>query len=430
MRVIVLAAGAASMICGSCLRDNRLAATLRGQGRDVRLLPLYTPIHTDEQDVSEPTVLFGGVRVYLRQKSAIFRMLPSFLTHWLDSPAILRSVGRLAAQTRPQDVGELTVSVLQADLGRQKAEFHKLLAALYPLAPDVVVLPNLMFLGIAHRIRLELGCDVVCTLSGEDLFLDELPSPHREHAFQLIAKCARDADGFLATSKYYAQHCSEHFGLPGDRIFSIPLGVRLDDALERAEPAGLPFRMVFVGRIAREKGLHNLATALIHLRNEGRDCRLDCAGWLGAANRPYLLEVEAQIRKTGHANAFTYRGEVDRARKIELLASAHVFSIPTDYREAKGLPVLEANALGVPVVQPRHGSFPELVERTGGGLLYDPGDAHGLKNALARLMDDSTLRQSLGAAGAVGVRTHFTDEVMAAETWKALEQVRGWKAGK
>lgn len=418
------------MICGSCLRDNRLAATLRGQGRDVRLLPLYTPIHTDERDVSEPTVLFGGVRVYLRQKSAIFRMLPNFLTHWLDSPAILRSVGRLAAQTRPQDVGELTVSVLRADLGFQKPEFEKLLAMLGTLVPDVVILPNLMFLGFAHRIRLELGCDVVCTLSGEDLFLDELPSPHREQAFALIAKCARDADAFLATSAYYARHSAEHFGVPSDRIFSIPMGVRLDDLPERTDSPGGPFRLVFVGRIAREKGLHNLAAAMIHLRNVGRDCRLDCAGWLGAASHSYLLDVEAGIRKAGHANAFSYLGEVDRARKLDLLASADVFSIPTDYREAKGLPVLEANAQGIPVVQPRHGSFPELIEKTGGGLLYDPGDAQGLSTALARLMDDPRLRQSLGAAGAAGVRTHFTDEVMAAETWKALELVRGWKAGK
>lgn len=393
----------------------------------MRLLPLYTPIRADEPDISEPTVLFGGVRVFLRQKSALFRALPNFLTHWLDSPAILRSVGRLATQTRPADVGDLTVSVLRGDLGLQKPEFDKLLRMLDLLAPDFVILPNLMFLGIAHRIRLQLNCGVVCTLSGEDLFLDELPPPFREQAFSLIEKCARDADAYLATSQYYARHCAEHFGLPAERIFPIPMGVRLDDSPQRPDPVSPPFRLVFVGRIAHEKGLHNLADALIHLRNEGRDCRLDCAGWLGAANCAYLQEVEIAIRDAGHANAFSYHGEVNRARKLELISSAHVFSLPTDYREAKGLPVLEANALGVPVVQPAHGSFRELVETAGGGLLYDPADVGGLRRAIARFMDDAALRQSLGRAGAEGVRAHFTDEIMAHATWKVLESIRGWK---
>lgn len=59
MKVVYLAAGAAGMICGSCLRDNRLAATLRAQGRDVSLWPLYTPIRTDEVDVSCRRVHWG-----------------------------------------------------------------------------------------------------------------------------------------------------------------------------------------------------------------------------------------------------------------------------------------------------------------------------------------------------------------------------------
>jgi glycosyltransferase involved in cell wall biosynthesis len=48
--------------------------------------------------------------------------------------------------------------------------------------------------------------------------------------------------------------------------------------------------------------------------------------------------------------------------------------VPTSYREPKGLYVLEALANGVPVVQPKHGSFPELIEATGGGLLVNPED--------------------------------------------------------
>ena len=52
------------MYCGSCLRDNALAAELKSRGHDVVLLPLYTPTLTDEPNVSEPRVFFGGISVY------------------------------------------------------------------------------------------------------------------------------------------------------------------------------------------------------------------------------------------------------------------------------------------------------------------------------------------------------------------------------
>ena len=56
MRVLLLAAGAGGMYCGSCMHDNRLAAALRARGRDVTLFPLYTPLKTDEPDVSSRRV--------------------------------------------------------------------------------------------------------------------------------------------------------------------------------------------------------------------------------------------------------------------------------------------------------------------------------------------------------------------------------------
>jgi hypothetical protein len=67
MRIAYLAAGAAGMYCGSCLHDNTLAAALRKLGEDVVLVPIYTPIRTDEQDVSE-RVFFGGINAYLQRR--------------------------------------------------------------------------------------------------------------------------------------------------------------------------------------------------------------------------------------------------------------------------------------------------------------------------------------------------------------------------
>ena len=65
MRVAYIAAGAAGMYCGSCIHDNTLATALLRRGVDITLLPTYTPLRTDEADISIDRVFYGGINVYL-----------------------------------------------------------------------------------------------------------------------------------------------------------------------------------------------------------------------------------------------------------------------------------------------------------------------------------------------------------------------------
>lgn len=431
MRVVYLAAGAAGMVCGSCLRDNRVVATLRAAGRDITLIPLYTPIRTDEQDVSERHVYYGGVNVYLEQKSALLRRVPRALRRPLDNPALLRAVGRFAARTRAEELGAMTVSVLRGEHGHQRVELERLIAALAARRPQLVNLPNLMFLGMAAPLRRALGAAVVCTLSGEDIFLDGLPEPHRGEALRLVREQAGQVDAFVSVTRYFADHAARHFGLPHERIHHVPMGVAAADMDGSPAPGGAgmlpaprgPFVIAYLARICPEKGLMNLARAFATLRSQGRDCRLRAAGWLGSADRPYFEQVRRFLAESGVIGDFEYLGEVSRTQKFELLRSASAFSVPTDYHEAKGLYILEALAAGTPVVQPRHGSFPELIEETGGGLLYDPADPQALAAALARLMDDRPLRDELARHGHAAVRERFHDGVMAERTWRLYEAI-------
>src|SRR5262245_63942440 len=84
LKIAYLTAGAAGMICGSCLNDNTLARALMELGHDVQLVPLYTPIRVDEEDVSGDRIFYGGINMYLQQKSRLFRWLPKWLDGWLD----------------------------------------------------------------------------------------------------------------------------------------------------------------------------------------------------------------------------------------------------------------------------------------------------------------------------------------------------------
>jgi len=422
MRVAYLASGAGGMYCGSCMRDNRVAATLIAQGRDVVLIPLYTPLRTDETDVSREPVYYGGINVFLQQQVPAFRYAPAWLTRLLDAPALIRGAMRLSSKPDPATLGALTVSVLKGEHGAQQKELTKLIDGLRLIKPDLITLPNLMFVGVARSLKEALHVPVLCTLSGEDIFLDELPEPHRREAFGLIRERSRDADGFVATTKYFAGHAATHFALPRDRIHIVPLGVHVEDFAEPVEPPSSPFTIGYLARICPAKGLAGLCEALVRLRKDGRECRVRAAGYLAAADRPYLNGIRDYLDQHRVGQAFEYLGEVSRTEKIAFLRSLHVFSVPTVYHEAKGVYIIESLAAGAPVVQPRHGSFPELVEATGGGLLYDPTGPEALAAAIARLMDDSALRRRLADQGRQAVRKSFTDVVMADQTWALFEQ--------
>ncbi len=423
MKVVSLAAGAGGMFCGSCLRDNRLAATLVAQGRDLTLIPLYTPLRSDESVASSGAVYYGGINVYLHQQSAILRHLPSVVERWLDSPRLLRRIDRLAGKTRIQDLGALTVSILRGEQGHQRRDLENLISALKDAKPDVVNLPNLMFTGIAAQLQDQLDAAIVCTLSGEDIFVDQLPQPYKGQAMALIKLAAAHIDGFISLTRYYAKHASDHFGLPAGRIHYVPMGLAKEDLAGVANPPDQPFTIGYLGRICPEKGLANLCDALGRLVERGYDCRLQTAGYLGEIDRPYFNSVCDSIREKGLQDRFDYRGEVDKAGKHRFLSGLHAFSLPTDYHEAKGFPVLEAMAAGVPVVQPSHGSFPELIEATQGGVLYDPADPEALSNGLASLMDNAELRSQLGAQGRAAVADSFTAELMAEACWACYERI-------
>src|SRR5207244_2172173 len=97
----------------------------------------------------------------------------------------------------------------------------------------------------------------------------------------------------------------------------------------------------------------------------------------------------------------------------EFLSSLSVLSVPTPGGVAFGTYILEAGARGVPVVQPRIGSYPELVEATGGGVLYEPNDAETLATALGDLLGDEARRSALGRKGRESVERSFSLATMA-----------------
>jgi glycosyltransferase involved in cell wall biosynthesis len=433
MKIVYIVSGAGGMYCGSCLHANGLASALSRQGADILVAPAYTPIRTDEDNVSGDHLVFGGLNVYLQHKWGLFRRAPGFVNRLFDSPWMAKRLGKIDSSVRPEKLGPMTVSMLSGEEGRLSRELDKLVDWLAEEAkPDIVHLSNVMLVGMARKIRERLGVPVVCSLTGEDAFLEKLSEPHYGKARKLLRERAADLDGLIALCGYYADFMSGYLHVPRERCEVIHPGLDLTHYEEvdikrpesNAEGKGDPV-IGFLSRIDPDKGLHLLVDAWLRLieRPEFQNVRLRAAGYLARSDRKYLDKLLYKASQVAGEGRFEYIGSPDLAGKIEFLRSLDVMSIPSLIPESKGLPVLEAMAVGTPVVLPDHGVFRELVKGSGGGLTYKSSDVEQLTERLAELLLDPAKAKRLGAAGREAVQNRFHDQRMAERTLAFYDKV-------
>src|SRR3989441_239051 len=397
------------------------------------MVPLYLPMTLDEEDQSRGTpIFFSGINVYLEQKSSLFRHAPDWLHRLLESPALLRWAAGKAAKTQPHEVGELTISMLRGEEGNQSRELDELIGWLkeHP-PPDVICLSNALLVGLVRKLKQELRSAVVCMLQGEDYFLDTLPQSQRELAWKTLAERAAEVDVFIAPSRYFADLMGKRLKLPADRVHVVFNGINLE-GYHTVEPTPNPSQegskrssapgqfpsseglgvgkatstqgtpvLGYFARMCREKGLDRLVEAFILLkRREGtKNLKLRVGGGCGPSDEPFVNVLRERLKTNGVLHDAEFHPNPDRTAKLELLRSLAVFCVPALHGEAFGLYVIEALASGVPVVQPRAASFPELIEATEGGLLYEAGDVKSLADAIEGLVLSPARLREFGEKG-------------------------------
>jgi glycosyltransferase involved in cell wall biosynthesis len=428
MKVAFLATGAANMYCGSCMRDNTLAAALQALGHDVTLLPMYTPMRVDEQSAAQEHIFYGGIEAYLLQRFPNPSWWREALLKVAGSQLILRLMPRfdIGSAVDPKANAELTLSMLRGEHGNQAPLLDEMVAWLADdLKPDLIHITNTLISGIAPAIKQRLGVPIVCGLHGEDIFLEGLPTEYIPQASQLIQQNAAAIDHFLAISQYYVDYFAPQIKLNPAQISLVRPGISLADYQGVSHKQTQTPTIGYLARISPEKGLYTLVEAFIRLAqsNEFPNLRLRAAGYLSNAYAAYVESIRKRLRQTGLSDRVDIVGTVDRQEKLDFLASLDIFSVPTIYRDPKGLPVLEALASGVPVVQPNHGAFPELVQATGGGLLHEPENPADLADKLAILLRDPQQRHALAEQGQKAVFEHFSAERMAQETMDVYRKV-------
>lgn len=212
----------------------------------------------------------------------------------------------------------------------------------------------------------------------------------------------------LCVSQDLQERCLA-IGIPPERCLLIDNGIDTGQFTRRVPPAeakqklGLsPDRIVIgaVGRLSPEKGFEQLIRAADRLLGQGLDFDLVIAG-----EGDQESQLEALIATLGRQNRIRLLGYC--ADTIALYEALDIFSL-SSLRE--GLPnvLLEAMAMEVPVVATRIAGVPRLVEHGENGLLVDPDAVEPLADALARMLNDTTLRDRLRRAGRATVKSRFS----------------------
>ena len=435
MNLIQITPGAGGMYCGNCFRDNALVAELRRQGHDTVMVPLYLPMTLDEAPtVGTTPTFFGGINVFLSQKLPWYRSAPAWLRQAVDAPWLLKWAAGKTAKTRPQDVGELTVSMLRGEEGCQTRELEDMIAWMSRLPrPDAVYLSNALLLGFARRLRSGLGTKVISFLQSEESFLDSLPEPFRSESWRLMAERGRELDGWIAPTRYFADRMILRLGLSPDRVRVAQSGISLDGYRDLPSRSGQGFRgsvptLGFFARMCPDKGLDTVVDAFIELRRQERfsHLRLKVGGGCGPSDQPFVDSLRRRLVEAGLSDAASFHPNLSRDEKVAFLASVDVLSVPSRFSEAFGLFVVEALAAGTPVVQPDVCGFREIIEATGGGRLCSSNTSSALAATLRELFADPVELRRLGDCGRQAVAERFSDAAMAREV---LDQTRFLIAG-
>lgn len=418
MKIFLLTPGTGSYHCGVCMRDNALARELHRQGHDAVMLPMYLPLTLDEAAASPDTpIFFGGINVYLQQKFAFFRHTPRWLDGLFNQRWLLKLVaGSAASQTGGPDIGDLTHSMLIGEEGKQAKELDELIAWMRQHGkPDAVWLSTALLVGLARRIKEELGIPVIGSLQGEDSFLDSLVEPWRTRCWNAMAERAKDVHAFVAPSRYYGDLMARRMQLAPEQVRVIPNGISLEDFTPPAAPPQPP-AIGYLARMTAIKGLGTVVDAFILLKKRGHypQTRLLIVGAMTKGDEAYAESLRAKLKAAGCDADVEFHPNVSREEKAALLRRFTVLTVPATYGEAFGMYIPEAWASGVPVVQPACAAFPEMIEATGAGALFEPGNTDALAAAWERLLADPAAAQALGARGRQAVERDYSIAGLAA----------------
>lgn len=245
------------------------------------------------------------------------------------------------------------------------------------------------------------GARVVLHLHAAELlqFYETLPAPVRF----IVRLMFRVSDVCVVLGKPWQTWLIDRLGIDPGKIEILYNGVPGDFPDRKARAPGTPFRILFLGNLLERKGVHDLLHAFARIPAETPDWAARIAG--GGDIERYA----AMAAELGVTARVEFCGWVDKAGARELLINSDCLILPS-YDEGLPLVILEALASGLPVVATPVGSIPEVLEEAKTILFVEPGNRDAIAAALARLIGDAALFETLSVEGRALYNRSFTLE--------------------
>jgi len=416
-----------SFYCGNCHRDRLYVSSLKKTGK-VKMIgvPLYLPpIGSDFGDEIESPVFFGAVSMFLRERVKMFEHMPGFMDKILDAPPLLRLAARKAGATRTEGFEETTLNMIRGDMASTAKEARRLADFLSEGGkPDIIHLANALIMGLGKQLKELLGSKIVCSLQNEDEWIDEMIEPYRSQAWDLIKAGASNIDLFISPSEYFKQIVIEKTGISPDSIRVVPSG--LDEVIPLyKEKKQLNPAIGYYSRLSYQNGLDKLVDAYIDIMKNRRIPSLElhiCGGYT-ADNKSFINEQLKKLRKSGFDDRVKLYPSFSGKQKEEFFNSISLMSVPVRKYDAYGLYILTANSAGVPVVQPATGAYPEIIEQTGGGVLYSPDTVQKLGDTICETLEDSEKINEMSKQGRAAIEGKLGSAGMAEKLYMSYNEI-------
>ncbi|HBE02113.1 MAG TPA: hypothetical protein DC049_06500, partial [Spirochaetia bacterium] len=411
MKIVYITPGFGGVFyCQNCFRNNTILERMRCLGHEIISLPLYLPLNFTG-GVTEK-IFFGAINIYLREKFPCYRYMPLALQDFFNRPGFLRLTAKFSGATSACKLEDITLSMLDGEYGSQKRDLEILIKFLQQIKPDAVHLSNALLAGLAHRIR-ENGIPVICTLQDEDTWLDSMREPWKSGAWQLLARKCRDISMFTSVSEYYLEFMKQKLGIHKENSAIIPPGLDMDKYhTSPAEPCGRTIG--FLSRLSEYTGLGILIDAFITLKKQAQfsDLQLRVSGGLIGSDRPFISKCRKKLLQNKCLASFSCLPDLYKNNMNDFFSGLTVLSVPVPHGDAFGTYQIEAMASGIPVVQPDKGAFPEVIEKTGGGIIFRPDTPDALASALQQILCDPVRRNKLGRTGQESVRKFYSADII------------------
>jgi glycosyltransferase involved in cell wall biosynthesis len=434
MKIIHLIPGSGgTFYCQNCMRDNELITTLKKMGNEVLMVPLYLPLSAEDHMLMGDTpVFYGAINIYLKEIFPLYRHAPMWLEKLFDSPFLLKLAAKKSGSTRASGLEELTLSMLDGENGRQASELEHLIHYLkHDVKPDIVHLSNALLLGLARRLKNDLGIPVVCSLQDENEWIDPMREKYKKKVWDKMAERAAAVDGFIAASRYYADRSSAQMMIPAEKIHVVYGGIDLS-LYQQAPHTFDPPVVGYLCRLSEYFGLGILVEAFLSLKKlaKYKNLKLYLMGGYTGDDKPYINKILKKISRQGILADVVIFDSFEIKERLAFLNKLSLLSVPVPGGEAFGAYQVESLASGVPIVQPRVGGYPEFIEATGGGILYEPNDPLQLAQALSSLLDDPERLREMGRTGRAAVMQNYSMKNMADQIMNVYRQVLDHKQNK